>query len=117
MTSGGASVASARPASSCGPGPVSAGGPILTATTDSCRALGVGHAVAGCSGDLTIHNQTFAFHRSLIRGGNVKYGLSLRKIGCISTLKFIGKEFNLGFISTSVSTCSADCADTPLYFA
>ena len=102
MTSGGASVASARPASSCGHGPVSAGGPILTATTDSCRALGVGHAVAGCSGDLTIHNQTFAFHRSLIRGGNVKYGLSLRKIGCIST---------------SVSTCSADCADTPLYFA
>ena len=56
MTSGGASVASARPASSCGHGPVAAGGPILTATTDSCRALGLGHAVARRSGDLTIHN-------------------------------------------------------------
>jgi hypothetical protein len=85
MTSGGASVASARPASSCGHGPVSAGGPILTATTDSCRAPGVGHAVARRSGDLTIHYQIFAFNRSLISGRNVTYGRSLRKIGCIST--------------------------------
>ena len=85
MTSGGTSVASARPASSCGHALASQGGPILTATTDSCRALGVGHAVAGRSSDLTIHNQTLAFYGSLISSGNVTYGRSLRKIGCIST--------------------------------
>lgn len=37
------------------------------------------------SGDLTIHSQVFAFHRSLISGGNVTYGRPLRKIGCMST--------------------------------
>ena len=91
MTSGGASVASARPASSCGQGPVTAGGPILTATTDSCRALG-DRPRARRSGDLTIHNQIFAFHRSLISGRNVTYGRSLRKIGCISTIAVAGAQ-------------------------